>query len=283
MFRTLIIPDLHLRWEDAQLIIDKVPHEQIIFLGDFFDDFNDTPLMFNEMCDWLEDSTRKPNRIHLWGNHDVHYARADRRLVCSGYAQWKYFIVHDNFEGKKVWDDFKFFHILDGKWLISHAGIHKFWVPEKIVKLREDRPAFLRELSAYLKAEETKGWRAESWFLESGHSRGGSQRVGGIIWCDFEKEFHPVLGLNQVFGHTPQQLGHAKWCNIMREGTRPQYIPIDGRDLPLPDKYDDPNRSFNFCLDVWKNTWYALWDGSQWSFGNVRALKAGEKAALPST
>jgi len=26
--------------------------------------------------------------------------------------------------------------------------------------------------------------------------------VGGIFWCDFNAEFEPIEGLNQIFGHT---------------------------------------------------------------------------------
>jgi hypothetical protein len=35
-----------------------------------------------------------------------------------------------------------------------------------------------------------------------GHCRGGIHSCGGILWCDFNKEFEPVDGLRQVFGHT---------------------------------------------------------------------------------
>jgi hypothetical protein len=35
------------------------------------------------------------------------------------------------------------------------------------------------------------------------------QAVGGLVWCDF-REFTPIPGLNQIFGHTPGNLGTTK-------------------------------------------------------------------------
>lgn len=258
---TLIIPDLHLRWQQAQKIIDSVKADQIIFLGDFFDDFNDDPTSIGEMADWLENSVRQPNRIHLYGNHDVHYAYSARHLQCSGYADWKYFAIRDRIDHKHVWDQFKWFHILDGKWLLSHGGLHKFHLPAKIANLHADRPKFMRELEAYLTAESRKAFRDGSWFTHAGYSRGGSQRVGGLTWCDFEREFFPVKGLNQIVGHTPQGLGVPKWC-YLKGNSQVIYHPY-GEWTPNPKDYNDVQRSYNIDLDVWKNTHWAIWDGEQ--------------------
>ena len=85
----LIIPDIHLKWERVNRVINHVGADEIIFLGDYFDDFNDTPEQVDEMVSWLEHSAKQPNRIHLFGNHDMHYAFSDAGFQCSGFEQWK--------------------------------------------------------------------------------------------------------------------------------------------------------------------------------------------------
>jgi len=237
-------------------------------LGDFFDDFGDDPNSIGEMCDWLEDSVTKPNRIHLFGNHDLHYAFAHKRFPCSGYAQWKYFLIHDSFEGKSIWDKFKYYHVLDGKWLLTHAGLHKRWVPKEIAALHVDRPKFLASLAEYLDQEIIKGHRGESWIFGPGLSRGGFQPVGGISWCDYTCEFYPVKGLNQICGHTPQSNQTAVWT-YLKGTSRPTHHPINAPWAPNPKDYDDVQRSYNICLDVWQNTHWAVWDGTTLGFGNM--------------
>ena len=263
MKKTLIIPDLHLRWQQAQKIIDTVKHDEIIFLGDFFDDFGDDPNSIGEMADWLEDSVRKPNRIHLFGNHDIHYAFADEHLQCSGYKQWKHFIIHDRYEKKDIWDKFKYYHILDDKWFLAHGGLHEHWVPKEILAFNQDRPKFLRELQAYLDAEIIKSHREGSWVLHAGGARGGALPFGGLTWCDFEREFVPVKGLNQIVGHTPQAGYTAKWLQLYNG--KLSYHPID---LWYPKILEGVHRSVNVDLDVYKNTTWAVWDGEKLSFGN---------------
>ena len=42
-------------------------------------------------------------------------------------------------------------------------------------------------------------------FFQVGFSRGGSNDVGGPLWCDYD-EFVDILGINQIFGHTPNHI-----------------------------------------------------------------------------
>jgi len=32
--------------------------------------------------------------------------------------------------------------------------------------------------------------------------RNKAKAIGGIFWCDFNQEFVPIKGINQIFGHT---------------------------------------------------------------------------------
>ena len=278
MTKTLIIPDLHHRWQQAEKIISRVEHDNVIFLGDTFDDFNDTPEMVKDTCDWLEMSVNKPNRLHCWGNHDIHYAFPYKAFCCAGYQQWKYFIVHDRID-PKMWDKIVWYTFLDNTWLLSHGGLHKFNVPAEIAAKHKDRVKFIASLDNYLQTEILKGFRAgadgmKSWIFNAGRARWGTQRVGGIIWCDFEREFYPVQGINQIVGHTPQ-MQSPRWCILERDSLNSDgqvvYRPYDLYNPSLA-KLNDTDLSHNIDLDVHMNTTWAVWDGEKITLGNYNAL-----------
>lgn len=274
MNKTLIIPDLHHRWKQAEAIISKVEHDNVIFLGDYFDDFYDTAEMVQDTVDWLESSVSKPNRLHLFGNHDIHYAFPYHAFQCSGYEQWKYFIVHDRID-PKVWDKVKWYTFLDDTWLLSHGGLHNLNVPKNIAAKHKNRKKFIKALDEWLQAEIITGFRngasgISSWIFNAGAARWGNQRVGGIIWCDFEREFYPVRGINQIVGHTPQGLGFPKWCVLFKED-RVSFPPAH-LFTPTREALDDTNTSFNIDLDVHKNTHWAVWDGQKLTIGNYNEM-----------
>lgn len=260
---TLIIPDIHLRHEQAEKIIAAVKADKVIFLGDYFDDFGDDAEMVQETCSWLNASVEHPNRLHLFGNHDVHYAYSYSNFQCSGYQQWKYFIIHDNIP-KETWNKLVWHHFLDNQFLLTHAGLHKKNVPENILALHGDRTKFIKELDEYLTDSRIRGLRnaaknSSNWIFAAGRSRGGVQDVGGITWCDYEREFFPIKGINQILGHTPQGLGIAKWCVLEKKGK--VWFPPYGTIHPTLKQFNDPELSYNIDLDVCRNTHYAVWNG----------------------
>ena len=253
----------------ATKIIKHVGADKVICLGDAFDDFGDTPEMVAHTCEWLEGFINNPNHIFIGGNHDIQYIYPYRSFQCSGYEQWKYFIVHDNID-PKTWDKLKWFHFLDGRWLLTHAGLHKLNVPPKITKYCKDRQKFIAELTGWLDHEIRQGFQngannKGSWVFNAGRARWGYQRVGGITWCDFEREFHPVKGINQIVGHTPQQYG-VKWCRLTDDGKVFHHPFVDY--TPTPEILDNTNISTNICLDVQGNMHWATWNGKQLKLGN---------------
>lgn len=270
---TLIIPDLHHRIDQATKIINYVGADEVIFTGDLFDDFNDTPEMVQNSCEWLKWFVNQPNHIMLFGNHDQSYAFPYKTFRCSGYAQWKYFLISDIVD-RKTWDKVKWYHFLDNRWLLSHGGLHKFNVPESITKFRKDRQKFIQKLGEWLDDEIQKGFRASargnsSWIFNAGRARWGRQRVGGITWCDYTAEFYPVLGINQIVGHTPQQYG-VKWTRLTAEG---HVFHHDFADYtPTAEELDDPDNSINIDLDVLGNTHYGIWDGKKFQIGDYKRL-----------
>lgn len=266
---SLIIPDIHHRWEQAEKIIHSVGADEIIFLGDYLDDFNDTPEMVRATAEWLKDSVEKPNRIHLFGNHDVSYAFNYRSMKCSGYEQWKHHIVNDTLTNK-TWDKVKWYHFLDNRWLLSHAGLHNLNVPNRFIKYRRNREKFIKILSEHLDQSIMEGFKAAAnnvphWIFNAGRARWGQQRVGGITWCDYTREFLPVRGINQIVGHTPQQNG-IKWTRITEDG-KLFHHPLEEWN-PTPEQLDDCKMSSNICLDSTGNMYYATWNGQKLIVGN---------------
>lgn len=262
----LVLSDIHHKTDQADKIIRQVGADKVICLGDAFDDFYDTPEIVRNTSEWFVDFINNPKHIFIAGNHEMSYSIPQSPYRCSGYEQWKDFIIND-IVPRKDWGKMVYYHILDGKWLLSHAGLHKHHVPKHIADLHQDRPAFLKAIAGYLDEEIIKGFRGESWVFRAGRSRGGFQNVGGLTWCDFEREFYPVKGLNQIVGHTPQDIGVPKWCRL-KEG-KLWYPPATEWSPKLSD-LNDVNQSTNVCLDVWGNTHWAIWNGEKLTFFNYR-------------
>ena len=90
--RWLILPDIHDKLRRAHQIIEREPHDRLLLMGDFFDDFRtgvtDAADTADQVKEWLND----PNTTCLLGNHDMSYGwrRQNRQLVCPGYdgAKW---------------------------------------------------------------------------------------------------------------------------------------------------------------------------------------------------
>jgi hypothetical protein len=208
----------------------------------------------------------------LFGNHDVHYAFDYRTFRCSGYEQWKYLMIQDKVT-RKVWDYLKWYHILDGTFLLSHAGLHKRNLPAEIRALHNDRPEFLKRIGSYLDEELIQGMRYAAnnhshWIFNAGKSRGGVVPVGGITWCDFEREFHPIKGLHQIVGHTAQGLGFARW-SVMNKAEACSTHPCH---MFWPMEYGDTELSFNIDLDVQGTMHFAVWDGKTLAVKSTRDL-----------
>jgi hypothetical protein len=251
---TLIIPDLHHKWEVAEKIIKIVSPDETIFLGDYFDSFDETSSMVSDMADWLVQSVKNPNRIHLFGNHDIHYAYANRYFQCSGYEQWKYFHINDIVK-HDTWDKLKHYHVLDNMWLLTHAGLHEYFIPNEIKALVNDKPTMFIKLKEFLDAEIIKGMRNQSWIFQAGYIRSGNQLYGGIDWCD-SREFIPTKGLHQIFGHTVHS--HIRWKNIYYN-QKDQIVHY--RWYPPSDNLKNPEHSYNVCIDT-GTSHYATWDGT---------------------
>lgn len=269
----LIIPDLHHKWKKAEKIIESVKADEIIFLGDYFDDYNDTPEIVEETCNWLISSVSKPNRIHLFGNHDQHYAFPYKTFQCSGYKDWKYFIIRDLINSK-IWDKLKWFYFLDDKWLLTHAGLAESNVPDSIKRKYRNREEFIKELTDWLNEEIKVGFYmgadgVKNWIFNAGYARGGEQLCGGITWCDFNREFSPIKGINQIFGHTPLKFRTSMWCILNNRNI--SYIPSNKSEI-TSEMFNNLELSLNINLDVIDSMHWAIWNGKELIVDNYNNL-----------
>lgn len=194
----LIIPDIHLKTHDAQVIIDAVDHDRVVLLGDIFDDFNDTPQFAVGAARWLQEKLRDPKCIVLWGNHDIAYGIPSRYTQCSGWTPEKQGAINSVL-GPSDWSKFlPFYNIQEGNWVLSHAGVRA----EVFFGRKETPSVELLDMRCREGLEILRNG-GPTRFFGAGFSRGGSQPYGGITWCDFVDELSPVGGFRQVVGHRP--------------------------------------------------------------------------------
>jgi hypothetical protein len=196
----LIIPDIHTNHTRAEEIIQREAPDHVVFLGDYFDEFGDTPDTNAKTAIWLRDSLLKSNRTHLWGNHDVSYGFIAPRAKCSGYTPQKDNAINSILDYNS-WNKLKLHTWVDGI-LLTHAGLHPFHVPTEMSKDRDKMKQWLVEEEAF--AKKMMNQNKNHWMFQAGQARGGNYPIGGIVWCDADREFENVVGLSQIFGHTPQ-------------------------------------------------------------------------------
>ena len=195
---TLVVPDIHNNFTAAEERIAEVRERfpgrisQIVFLGDYFDDYGDTPEMTRQTAEWLQHSVEQSDRVHLVGNHDLAYLAPSPFTWCSGFEDAKFAIASPILDAMPR-ERFRAALEVDG-WLLSHAGFHQRHAagraPAELIALADSA---LRQL-----------WEgAQPELFAAGYARGGSAPSGGITWCDWIKEFQPTSGIHQIVGHTP--------------------------------------------------------------------------------
>jgi hypothetical protein len=159
----------------------------------------------------------------LWGNHDIVYCRFREFVLREDPAvimeKAQMLDIREVFQRalwiNEVWPGEMWFRLelameADG-WLLSHAGIHpQFWptVGTPALSLQTLLMEWEGVIGNLFENEDHP-------LLEAGEARGGSQAVGGPLWCDWEQEFVDELPYRQLVGHSanaePRQTGRS-WC-----------------------------------------------------------------------
>lgn len=195
--RTLVIGDIHGRdfWKG---LTQKHSVDKVVFVGDYVDSYDiPTPKIRENLEDIVNFARNNIGKVELLvGNHDIQYI-FHPKYQCSGFNSVALFDYQIIFRENR--DLFKAAH-LQGDYLISHAGVtQSLWnlcggggetdgIDETI--------NYLYERNFY-----TLFW--------VGRLRGGVYPTPGIFWADKrELLVDPLLGYNQIVGHTPSREVH---------------------------------------------------------------------------
>jgi hypothetical protein len=191
-----IVGDVHLRHQIVEQRLSQNEWDQVIFLGDYFDSHD--KLSTKATAEWLPESIQKPNRVHLMGNHDVHYYPGCRdEYHCSGYSKSKRHKIQRRFN---LWGDLKLFYKV-GDAILTHAGIGNSYV-NRVLSAGIDLSEWLdAQVEDFMASINQWDLREPHWFLNWGSMRGGWALQGGILTMDV-REYRAIEGVNQIFGHT---------------------------------------------------------------------------------
>lgn len=217
----LIIPDIHEKHEKLARILKRYEPEvdHTTILGDWYDQWGTLQLFdVKETAQLHRESIEHPKRTVLNGNHDMPYKHKNvRGLMCSGHNPFKYETM-DSIVTPDHWKQTKLFTFVNG-YLISHAGIHQAHISSsQSDQLKQDLELFNQDCIESLQNGQMH------FLVGAGRARGGNQQVGGITWLDFNREFQPVMNLNQIVGHT------------------------HGKEVKM--KHSESMNSKNYCIDT---------------------------------
>lgn len=194
----LLISDIHNRTALAQRIMDSVPHDHVICLGDFFDFYGDSYVDALKTAAWVKNQLdNNPKFVAIHGNHTTSYCFPDSECAnCSGFTRQKSEAIN-SILSRDDWNKFKmFYYIEEGNWMCSHAGLDKRVFVDSLLN---DREALQKSFDIAIDAVSKPG--GYHTYFGAGRDRGGNQPVGGCVWCDF-RSINPVSQYNQIVGHT---------------------------------------------------------------------------------
>ena len=203
--KTIYIGDLHGDLTLYQIIKSKFPGYTITLVGDLLDSFLYSRTEQRKLLEQVLDDIETGTTRCVLGNHEWSYLRPDK-MKCSGFSNsFHALILPFHSHMFKLMPPF-IIDVLDGKLtLISHAGLSY-----RLLQLAQHENELIIDPKSKTFSEDIvnflmKDLRQIDYGLSYniGRARGGVDSVGGIFWCGYHEEFQPIVGLNQIFGHTP--------------------------------------------------------------------------------
>jgi len=235
--KILIISDIHNEVDKLDKIIKSEGADINLVLGDWFDSFiYDETQHYAKTAEYLMGYLTSPNNHTLFGNHDLHYFFYNSYVMCSGYEHRKYNTISETFGENRlnIYKKFDWFAWVDG-YLCTHAGL----CPDFIDPTAKDHSDIIKERE---RANINLISGHNHWFYAVGRARGGHYHKGGIVWLDFDKEFAPVEGLNQIVGHTPRRQGgvakYAKTENYCIDTSLRQWLTVTNGKIEVKSYLD---------------------------------------------
>jgi hypothetical protein len=195
--RTLVIPDIHNKVGKAEKILQSIPHDKAIFLGDYFDSFEEEPdnLSTIKTAQFINRHINDPNTIFVQGNHDAHYMFNRGFLRGSGYTPEKAKLIQ-SLVSPQTFGKMSLYTVDQG-FNLSHAGFHPKLFMHPVKGMDYDY------INGILKQAVEGGINnVPHPALQPGRARGGINEVPGLTWTDWDNEFVPISGFNQIVGHS---------------------------------------------------------------------------------
>jgi hypothetical protein len=96
----LIIPAVHHKLKLVERVRTNYPHMPAIFLGDYFDNFDDTVDDMKATCRWLKKTLENSDDEFSLGNHCFAYVSYELGLrwgFCTGWRADKQQVFHEYF------------------------------------------------------------------------------------------------------------------------------------------------------------------------------------------
>lgn len=251
--KTIWIPDIHNKIGVADKIVTSHGERplRVVYAGDYFDNFNDTPAHAQRVAEWLVTHCRNDvteqkeglTRVFLVGNHDVPYLfpNLNKAMWCPGYTPEKALAVASTGLHHLTYH-FNLFNVV-GSWLCTHAGVSGELFKDDYGDKNSGYtyPTQSELLDLLLEEEELLfehkyvDPRALIFMQEGYRTDERRSGRGGLTWCDWDNEFEPIPGINQLVGHTPHPT-------------------VKGNDITGPEF-----NSFNTCSDTHLRT-YGVYD-----------------------
>jgi predicted phosphodiesterase len=197
---SVAIGDIHQKIDRLKIMLehsDVESAEQVIFLGDYFDSFDDKHQL-EATVDFLNQNVENDRFIFLMGNHDIHYLSRNKAFRCSGYSQETDTFIEKNLskQFKKKVKLFEHQTIAGQSVLFSHAGLHPSFIPVSVDAANFD------SLNDYLNSLDININLIHPLLMDGqDRSRSARQLHSGILWMDWYS-LSPIEGLNQVVGHS---------------------------------------------------------------------------------
>lgn len=233
MSRVLIVSDIHEQLVELQAALERTKDaDDVVWLGDWPDTF----AAYNEarIRRLVEIMLEVPG-IKLIGNHCAHYMFDHQRFMCSGFDGRKR-VVYDSLVTSSDKREFRI-HTQVGAYLLSHAGFADVTLPYRA----DDQDKLIQSA--------IDGGFDPIW--GAGRARGGTQRIGGPTWLDWNLEFAPIEGVPQIVGHTRGKTVRRKvfGCSCKRQDVPWGHEPKLSNDCPACMPTDGSTPLSNWCLD----------------------------------
>ncbi len=206
--KTLVWPDVHHRTQTLKTVLKNLGEgfDKRIFLGDWFDNWNDTPQHARNAAECVKELLCDPRNVFIEGNHDTAYRYNHPSYFINGCTLEKWKAINSVLN-RFDWDRFKLYEIQDG-FVCSHAGMCKEVFSHPIegvtyVYLEEQCQRAVEAMRSHIIHP----------VYYDGTDNGGKQPYSGITWLRWGK-FRPLSGINQIVGHTILDKSEVRYGRI---------------------------------------------------------------------